>query len=158
MCGACAVYVMWRTGDEQARAPTTKHSNILTYYLDTGQAPTDEVGTTTTAVAAGRSAPVRPTLASDLPPGWTLLTPSRQRRRDAQAGGSPLRTPGSTSTSAGARAGGGGLLTPRKIGFEGGPGKRGNRYQALSGEGASEDEYEAYPYEDESSALLYGGG
>ena len=54
--------------------------------------------------------------------------------------------------------GGGGLLTPRKIGFEGGPGKRGNRYQALSGEGASGDEHEAYPYEDESSALLYGGG
>ena len=91
-----------------------------------------------------------------LTPGWTLLTPSRQRRRDAQTGGSPLRTPGS-NTSVGARAGGG-LLTPRKIAFEGGPGKRGNRYQALSGEGASEGEYEAYPYEDESSALLHGGG
>ena len=49
------------------------------------------------------------------------------------------------------------LLTPRKIAFEGGPGRRGNRYQALSGEGASEDEYETYPYdENESSALLHG--
>ena len=118
---------------------------------------TDEAGTTTTAAAAGRSAPVRPTSASNLPPGWTLLTPSRQRRRDTRVGGSPLRTPGS-NTSTGVRAGGGGPLTPRKIAFEGGPGKRGNRYQALSGEGASEDEHEAYPYEDESSALLHGGG
>ena len=53
----------------------------------------------------------------------------------------------------------GGLLTPRKIAFDGGPGRRGNRYQALSGEGASEDEYKTYPYdENESSALLHGGG
>ena len=51
------------------------------------------------------------------------------------------------------------LLTPRKIAFEGGPGRRGNRYPALSGEGASEDEYETYPYDkNESSALLHGGG
>ena len=72
---------------------------------------------------------------------------------------SPFTALLSYSTITYLRPGSGALLTPRKIAFDGGPGRRGNRYQALSGEGASEDEYETYPYgENESSALFHGGG